>query len=135
MGEESKNINIDKIVSHWVDTSNNDFETMNNLYKSKDYSWALFIGHIVLERLLKAYFVKVNKTHAPFTHDLLRLASLSNLELDEEKSDWLDTVTTFNMNARYDSYKQEFYNKCTSEFTELWVNRIKLIREWIKIKL
>jgi HEPN domain-containing protein len=135
MGEESNNINIDKIVSHWVDTSNNDFETMNNLYKSRDYSWALFIGHIVLERLLKAYFVKVNKTHAPFTHDLLRLASLSNLELDEEKSDWLDSVTTFNMNARYDSYKQEFYNKCTSEFTELWVNRIKLIREWIKIKL
>jgi HEPN domain-containing protein len=60
---------------------------MNNLFNLKDYNWALFLGHLVIERLLKAYFIQHKKEHAPFTHDLLRLSEMSGLELDEVKSD------------------------------------------------
>jgi len=42
---------------------------------------------------------------------------------------------TFNLNARYDDYKQAFYNKCTLEYTDKWVSNIKIFREWIKMKL
>ena len=38
-------INIEKVVNHWMAKSDQDFETMVNLYNSKDYHWALFIGH------------------------------------------------------------------------------------------
>ncbi len=76
------NINISKIVSHWHKTSDRDCTTMNNLYASKDYHWSLFIGHLVIERLLKAAIVKHTKNHAPLTHDLRRLAKLSQIEFD-----------------------------------------------------
>jgi HEPN domain-containing protein len=52
---------------------------MNNLMLSKDFNWALFIGHLVIERLLKAIIVKNTGNHAPLTHDLRRLAKLSGL--------------------------------------------------------
>jgi len=45
------------------------------------------------------------------------------MELTDEFSDWLDTITSFNINARYDDYKKEFYNLCTREYTELWIER------------
>ena len=48
---------------------------------------------------------------------------------------WLDTITTFNINARYDSYKQSFYRKCTNEFTADWIEKINEIRQWIKARL
>ena len=64
---------IEKICNHWITTSDNDFSTMLNLYNSKDYHWALFVGHIVIERLIKAAVVKNTKDNAPFTHDLRRL--------------------------------------------------------------
>lgn len=64
---ENEYIDIEKTVNHWISRSEKDFETMNHLYKSKDYHWSLFIGHLVIERLLKACVVKRTKTHAPFT--------------------------------------------------------------------
>ncbi len=108
---------------------------MNHLYESKDYHWSLFVGHIVIERLLKACVVSETLKHAPFTHDLTKLAILSGLKFTEEYLDWLDTITTFNMNARYDSYKEAFYKKCTYDFTTEWLEKIKILQSWIKEKL
>lgn len=132
---ENNKINIEKVYNYWLDSSERDFKTMQHLYDSKDYHWALFIGHLVIEKLLKAKIVKNTEAHAPFSHDLRRLAKVAGIKLDKEYSDWLDTITTFNLNARYDSYKQDFYNKCTTEFTTTWIENIKKLREWIKKRL
>ena len=125
-------LDIDKIVKHWIETSDDDFEAMLTLFRSNIYHWALFMGHIAIEKLLKAYFVKKNKTHAPFTHNLYRLSELSEMEVGEEYAEWLFKITTFNLNARYDDYKKEFYEMCTIDFTIEWIEKIKILQQWIK---
>jgi HEPN domain-containing protein len=105
---------------------------MLNLYDSKSFGWALFLGHISIEKLLKAYYVRKYQKHAPFTHNLYRLAELCELELSDEYSDWLDKITSFNLNARYEDYKREFYSLCTEDFTTDWIEKIKILRSWIK---
>ena len=131
---ENDDIDIEKTINHWISRSDRDFDTMIHLYYTKDYHWALFIGHLVIERLLKASVVKKINTHSPFTHDLRRLAKLSQIEFNEEYIKWLDIISTFNLNTRYDDYKQDFYKKCTAEFTGKWIKNIKQLREWIKTK-
>ncbi len=135
MSDKKPNIDIDKIVNHWIDTSDEDFNTMEMLFFSKSYGWSLFLGHISTEKLLKALYVKKFNEHAPFTHNLYRLAELIGLELSDEHADWLDEITSFNLNARYDDYKKEFYNLCTPQYTETWIKKIKVLRIWIKEKL
>ncbi len=129
MDEEKKDF---KHVSiNLLNSADQNLTTMNNLFKSKDYSWALFMGHLVLEKILKAlYVIRLNK-HAIFTHDLLRLAKLTGLQLTETQEEWLDEITTFNINARYDNYKQDFNKLCTKDFTEIRISRIKNLREWL----
>ena len=61
----------------------------------------------------------------------IRLTSQTNLEASEEQKDWLDEITTFNLNVRYDNYKQDFHQLCTKEFTEIWINRIEKLRKWL----
>jgi HEPN domain-containing protein len=129
---QKKDTDLNKIINHWISTSEEDFETMKNLYNSKSYSWCLFLGHISTEKLLKALYVSVHNKHAPFTHNLLRLAELCKIKLDSEISDQLDTITSFNLNTRYDDYKREFYNKCTKAYTKDWFNKIESLRQWIK---
>ena len=129
---ENGKIDVEKIYNHWVSTSDKDYDTMIHLFEAKDFHWALFIGHIVIERLLKAKIVRATSEHSPFTHDLRRLAKLSKIEFQNNQLGWLDTITTFNLNARYDSYKQAFYEKCTQEFTSEWISNIKELRIWIK---
>ena len=128
-------INVTSVVKHWIESSDKNYETMKHMLASKDYSWALFLGHLVIEKSLKAVYVKANRKHSIFTHDLLRIASKSNLNLSREHEEWLDEITTFNINARYDNYKQDFYKLCTKEFTYIWVDRIEKLRLWIKAQL
>ena len=132
---EEIEINKENVIKHWISTSEGNLETMIQLYNNKNYSWSLFLGHISTEKLLKAYYVKKHSRHAPFTHNLYRIAELSNLEISDEQADLLDKITTFNINARYDDYKREFYSLCTKEFTEEWIENIKKIQQWIKTML
>jgi HEPN domain-containing protein len=125
-------LDVDKIVKHWTETSDGDFNTMLILFRSKSYHWALFMGHIAIEKLLKAYFVKQKGIHAPLTHNLYRLAELVELEVSEEYAEWLFKITTFNLNARYDDYKKEFYTMCTIDFAEEWIEKITTLQKWIK---
>lgn len=127
--------NIDKVVQHWIDSADKNRITMGHLIEAKDYNWALFLGHLVIEKLLKALYVKQLVKHAIFSHDLLRLASKTNLELTKEQEEWLDEITTFNLNARYDNYKQDFYKRCTEDFTIVWLGRIKILESWLRKQL
>jgi len=51
MDGDGSNIDVDKIVKHWIDTSEEDFQTMMSLFDSKSYGWALFLGYISVEKL------------------------------------------------------------------------------------
>ncbi|MDR2584726.1 MAG: HEPN domain-containing protein [Prevotellaceae bacterium] len=134
--EVSSNIkDVEKVCLYWLSSSDNDYDVLLNLFQSRYYNWALFLGHIVLEKLLKAYYVKKKGAHAPFTHDLRLLAKKCDSDFPADLALQLDVITSFNINARYDSFKEDFQKKCTPEFSNEWFNNIKTIRQWIKEKL
>jgi len=125
----------EKLVSYWTNSSDRDFKAMQHLFEKKDYTWSLFIGHLVIEKLLKAYYIKNIDNQPPLIHNLLRLAEKSKILLTEEQKDFLDTVSTFNIRARYDDYNLEFYKICTKEFSKSWIEKIAGFRKWIKEQL
>ena len=57
---------------------------------------------------------------------------ISRFETIDEMVDFLDTLSTFNIRARYDDYKLEFYKICTKKFSRKWINKIIGFRQWIK---
>lgn len=67
----------------------------------------------------------------PRTHNLLKLAVNCDLKMTEEQADSLQYVTIFNIEARYEEHKREFYRKCTKAYTENQVSTIKELREWL----
>lgn len=129
---ENKDFNKDKLIEYWITGSDDDYETMIAMFKSKRFSWSLFIGHLMIEKLLKDYYVKVKSDYPPFIHNLLRLAEKAELGLTDDIKKQLVTITAFNINARYDDYKMSFKKQCTTEFTEEWIEKLKELRPWIK---
>lgn len=132
---EDKIENIEPIILHWRESSDENYATMLNLIKTKEYAWSLFLGHLVIEKLLKALYVKKLQKHPIFSHDLLRLANKIEIELPNEYDEWLDEITTFNLNARYDNYKQSFNKLCTVEFSNEWIGKIETLRKWLISRL
>jgi HEPN domain-containing protein len=132
MDNEIKNFDKQTLIKYWTESSDEDFDTMLAMYDNKKYNWALFVGHLMMEKLLKALYVKINNDYPPFIHNLLRLAEKCSLSLTDEQKLFFVTITAFNINARYDDYKQSFREKCTPEYTTQWITHLKLNRQWIK---
>ena len=125
--------NID-LMNYWIKSSDNDYDVMLDLKEKKRNTYCLFFGQLLIEKLLKAYYSKINK-HAPYApkaHDLVYLANKMNLELTEDQERILNVITKFNIEARYDDYQMEFLAKCTDEYTEIQIRNIEVIRKWLK---
>lgn len=110
--------------NYWQKTAEHDYETMKVLVKAKRYADGLFFGHIVLEKILKAYVVGVIKEHAPKIHDLARLAELAKLELTNEEIKLLNRVNEFNLSSRYPDFKLDFYKLATKEYSQKYLKDI-----------
>ena len=86
----------------------------------------------MVEKTLKAYFVYKNDNKIPpKTHNLLKLAEMSDLTLTEDQRLFLDEVNDFNLEVRYPEYRNEFYRLCTREFAEGYFTRIKEFVTWL----
>lgn len=122
------------LMKFWLESSDNDYETMNVLYQNRKNTWCLFIGHLVIEKLLKGLYAKSNFENPipPKTHNLILLAKKSNLNIPKEIRENIQVINTFNISARYDDYKKSFDKKCTDEYTKLQIQSIKEVREWLK---
>lgn len=125
--------NID-LMKYWFESSDNDYETMKILYDNKKNTWCLFIGHLVIEKLLKGLYAKNNSENplAPKIHNLILLSQKANLDVPNEIREKIQVINTFNISARYDDYKKSFDEKCTDDYTKKQVKNIEEVQKWLK---
>jgi HEPN domain-containing protein len=125
----------DKIVRYWIESSDDDFRVMQSLFDNKHYVWALFLSHLVIEKLLKACHVKNVDANYPRIHNLVEIAVKAKLDLSMEQKESLVELTTFNLRARYPDYKNRFQRKATREFAESHITKVKEFRQWLLEKI
>jgi HEPN domain-containing protein len=127
--------NANKTVSYWIDGALYDIDTAETLFQNGKYPYALFFGHLAIEKLLKALFVKQKKQHAPFTHSLPFLASKLTIEIPVEIEEKLAGFMEFYFEGRYPEKQKEYYKRCTKKFAMENLNEIKDVFKWLKEKL
>jgi len=106
-------------------------KTAEDMIVSNYRNWGLFVYHLALEKILKGILAQQNKD-IPLIHNLARLGQQTEIEFTEEQYKQLDEITTFNLEARYDDYKYQFYKKVTPKFTKEWVKNAQRLYTWIK---
>lgn len=72
-------ISTGRQVEYWRESAGEDMETARVEFDGKWYLGALFFGHIVLEKILKAFVVLETKKEALKIYNLVRLVDLANL--------------------------------------------------------
>ncbi len=125
----------DELITYWLESAEENFRSMQNMFASGEFVWSLFVGHLYIEKLLKACYVKSVDAKVPRIHDLYKLADRCGLEMTEEQKDSLQYVNLFNIEARYEEYKREFYQKCTRAFAEKNIATIKGLSAWLLEKI
>jgi HEPN domain-containing protein len=121
-----------RVRTYWLAEAQEALRVADHLVEKADYSYALFFGHLAVEKLLKALYAVRVKEHAPPIHNLIRLAKGAGLELDEMRTNALIMITAFNIEARYPDMKRTFRQKCTPEYTAEQMMLMKETFAWLR---
>lgn len=93
-------------IDYWIQSSNDDFEVYTVLLKNSNFTHALFIANLCLEKIIKAHFVKDNNINVPpKVHNLVFLVKQTNLKLTDEQMVLLTIINDFQIQGRYPDYK------------------------------
>ncbi|MBM2813318.1 MAG: hypothetical protein HW421_80 [Ignavibacteria bacterium] len=129
-------MDIKEHIDYWTDLAIEDMDSANVIFSIGKNSWSLFIGHLAVEKALKALWIKNNNSsNVPKTHNLAYLAEKASLNLDISQIETLDKISTFNLEARYPDFKRRFHSIATKEFTQAMLNQIKEIHTWLLSQL
>jgi len=119
-------------IAYWLDSAAHDLESAETLFQHQRYDWCLFLGHLIIEKVLKAFFVRDNPSvPVPQIHNLTTLSNKTKLQFTPEQQKLLVQIGQFNIQARYPDYKFEFYKKCTPQFTQTYFAKIKELYQWL----
>jgi HEPN domain-containing protein len=130
MTAEQSAFDIESVVQYWLIEAEEALDVADHLVEKGDYSYALFFGHLAIEKLLKALYTQRHQEHAPPIHNLLRLANAAGAEPDERQTEALIAITAFNIESRYPDVKRSFRTKCTPAFTARQMETIREVFAW-----
>jgi HEPN domain-containing protein len=117
-------------INYWVNSALRDWEVVHDLVAAGRYMYALFFAHLTVEKLLKAHWVKEHEeSYPPLLHNLTALYDQIKLNLGSNFTDELPIISSWNIEARYQDYKERFYKLCTRAYTE---NKLKIVEEMVK---
>ena len=102
-------------TSYWVSSSEEDLEAARHLKEKGLFRHALFFGHMAVEKVLKAHVTQATQDFAPKTHNLVRLAEISDLTLEKDQLDILKKIREYNIEGRYPDSSGPPLDKAESE--------------------
>ncbi len=126
---------ISKTVEYWLNSAEYDLEVADSLFSKKRYHYALFFGHLALEKILKAIFVERKNAHAPFTHSLPMLAQKSGIDINGERLEKLAEFMEFYIEGRYPKDLEIIFRKYDKRFSSGKLEEVREMFAWLQKKL
>jgi HEPN domain-containing protein len=125
-----------EIIQHWINMADRDWKSVLTLERDGQFVHALFFSHLVIEKLLKAHWVKSNlENEAPRVHDLEFLYNQTELTLSAEEVDLLNVMNSWNIEGRYQDYKDKFFKKASRTYTSEKLKQVDILRTWLLSEL
>ena len=123
-------------IDYWINTSENDWDTVGVLFEANRYSHCLFWAHLVLEKIAKALWVKNHEDDIPpKVHNIVWLLEESDIEMSLEDKMFLEAFNRFQLSIRYPDYLRKIDKFCTKELTINQLNKVKEIKKCLLEKL
>ena len=95
-------------IKYWTGLSDYDYDTAEAMLDTKRYLYVGFMCHQTIEKIFKAYYLKLKNENPPYSHSLSYLAKKGNFytKFSEEQKDFIDEIEPLNIEARYPSIKE-----------------------------
>ena len=121
-------VDIDKQVAYWREGASEDWQVAQELVGGGRARHGLFFAHLALEKVLKAHVCLKTQDLAPKIHNLIKLAEIAGISLNDEQKDTLADMNAFNLEGRYPDMLMP--NPSREEAKE-FLRRAKEVYQWL----
>jgi len=125
-------IDIQKQIDYWINGAEDDILTADLLIKEKRILHGLFFCHLVIEKAIKAHYVKTIGDIAPRSHNLINLSENAGLTYNEDTQIFLGILMKYQLQGRYPDYNPVLPDLIRVH--EYFV-KTKNLLQWLKMKL
>ena len=116
-------------INFWLRSGNESWEAALLLLEGKKNVEALFMFCLAIEKYLKANWVNDNiEDIPPRIYDLQSVYSQTDLDLETDNVDFLDTINQWNIEGRYPDFKFSLYKLATDAYTEKQFYKLKTLK-------
>lgn len=116
-------------ITYWKTTAEKDWIAVEHLFEKGDYLHSLFFAHLVLEKLMKAHWVKDNQGTVPH---LVYLLGQTQLSLPAPFPALLVQMNQFQMSSRYPDYQFLMYKIATKTYTQTVLKQVEQLKTWLE---
>ena len=130
-------MNKEERIDYWLSVAEYDLETAEAMYSTGRWLYVAFMCHQVIEKTMKAYWCATQEDAPPYVHNHKRLAAGCGLyeSMSEQQKDFLNTITTYNIEARYPESKDALARKLDKDACRYIIEQTKALQTWIKQQL
>jgi len=123
-------------INYWKNSAAKNWKAVPALFNAKCYVEALFWAHLVLEKLLKAHWVKDNTGNTPpKIHHLIKLAAQTTIIFTNDELLFLAKMNDLQLEGRYPDYIKNIYKIYRLKETTLMLKEVDKIRKCLLKKL
>ena len=95
----------------------------------------LFFGHLYLEKICKAIWIKNNSGNTPpFIHNLIKILDGLETDLSADDLKFLDNLNKYQLSGRYPEYTYSLQKQTTKQYAEYCINYINQISKCLQKK-
>ena len=128
---------MDDKIRYWFEISDYDLVTAEAMFNTQRYLYVGFMCHQSIEKIFKAYYVKIKGESPPFLHSLSLLATKGDFfeDLSELQKKFIDELEPLNIETRYPSYKERLLKSLTKNKCAELLQKTIEFQKWISLKL
>lgn len=128
---------MDDKIRYWFEISDYDLVTAEAMFNTQRYLYVGFMCHQSIEKIFKAYYVKIKGESPPFSHSLSLLATKGDFfeDLSELQKKFIDELEPLNIETRYPSYKERLLKSLTKNKCAELLQKTIEFQKWISLKL
>ena len=105
------------------------------MFKGGRNIYAVFMCHLAIEKIIKGVYSKIIGNDPPKTHDLVYLSEMTNLNLTEDFTKFLDSLNDLSVPTRYPDELEKLIVQYDKKRTKIIINQTKDLLQCLKEKL
>jgi HEPN domain-containing protein len=122
---------------YWLELAEYDLETAQAMLETGRFLYVGFMCHQVIEKMMKAYYVKAEGGMPPYTHNLELLAQKASMvhSLSADQLDFIQRIEPLNIESRYPADRELLAKALSPEKCRLILEQTTEMYRWIEQKL